>query len=318
MKVYIPQAVAKEGTDYLLEKGYEVIVGEGFSIEEMKRDIADCDAMLIRTAECPKEVLEAGKNVRVIARHGVGYDNIDVAAATELGMWVTNTPQALSDSVAEFTLASMMMAAKNIPACSEAMRQQNYGYKNSHKGVDILGKTLGIVGLGRIGRTVAAKAYSGLEMEIIAYDPFLKQSQVPGYITLCSWDELFAQADFISLHLPGGDENRGVVGKKEFEIMKESGILLNMARGEVVDETALDEALRAGQLRCAVLDVQSQEPPRADWPLYQNDKVILTPHMASNTEECMDRMALHAAWQVHKVLNGDKPDWPVNQPVITS
>lgn len=314
MKVYIPQAVADEGTDYLLEKGYEVLVGKGFSTEEMKRDIADCDAMLIRTAECPREVLAAGKNIKIVARHGVGYDNIDVAAATELGMWVTNTPQALSESVAEFTLATLLMAAKNIPVCSANM-QQNYGYKNSHKGVDIMGKTLGIVGLGRIGRAVASKAYAGLEMEIIAYDPFLRQEQVPAYIKLCSWEELFTQADFISLHLPGGEKNRGAVGRKEFELMKKSAILLNVARGEVVDETALDEALKQDQLRLAVLDVQSQEPPNADWPLYQNDKVIATPHMASNTEECMDRMALHAAWQVHKVLSGERPDWPVNQPV---
>lgn len=314
MKVYIPQAVAQEGTDYLLSQGYEIKVGEGVSVDEMKRDIADCDAVLIRTAECPGEVLEAGKHVKIVARHGVGYDNIDIAAADSLGMWVTNTPQALSESVAEFTMAALLMAAKNIPSCSAAMRNQNYGFKNSNKGLDVFGKTLGVVGLGRIGTAVAKKAYCGFEMSILAYDPFLKEEDVPNYITLCSWDELFSQADFISLHLPGGDANRGTVSSREFGLMKDSAILLNVARGEVVDEPALDAALRAGELRCAVLDVQSQEPPSPDWPLYCNEKVILTPHMASNTEECMGRMALHAAWQVHKVLSGAAPDWPVNQP----
>jgi D-3-phosphoglycerate dehydrogenase len=314
MKVYIPQEVAHEGTDYLKAHGYEVKVGTGFSIEEMKRDIADCDAMLLRTAHCPGEVLEAGKQIKIVARHGVGYDNIDLKAAEKLGIWVTNTPQALSDSVAEFTLASILMAAKNIPACKDAMYRQDYGYKNSHKGLDVYGKSLGIVGFGRIGRAVAQKAYAGLEMNILAYDPSIKKEQVPDYVTLCSWEELFGNADFISLHMPGGEKNRNAVSAKEFSMMKDSAILLNMARGEVVDEKALDIALKAGELRCAVLDVQSQEPPAADSPLYQNEKVILTPHMASNTEECMGRMALHAAWQIHKVLSGVKPDWPVNNP----
>ena len=125
-KIYIPQAVAKEGVEFLLEKGYEIIEGTGISIEEMKRDVADCDAILIRTADCPREVLEAGKKLKVVARHGVGYDNIDIKAAAELGIWVTNTPQALSTSVAEFTLCSIMMAAKNIRNCSAAMSADDY------------------------------------------------------------------------------------------------------------------------------------------------------------------------------------------------
>lgn len=311
MKVYIPQAVAHEGVAYLEEQGYEIILGNDGSVEAMKRAVADCDAMLIRTALCPREVIEAGKKLKVIARHGVGYDNIDLAAAKERGIWVTNTPQALSDSVAEFTLAAMLMAAKNIRECSEAMYRRDYGYKNHHKGLDVFGKSMGIVGFGRIGRAVAQKAHKGLEMKILAYGPHLTQEQVPDYVTPCSWEDLFSRADFISLHLPGGDENRGIVGAREFAMMKQSAILLNVARGEVVDEAALDRALQAGQLRGAVLDVQSQEPPGEDWPLYQNEKVILTPHMASNTEECMGRMALHAAWQIHKVLSGETPDWPV-------
>ena len=314
MKVYIPQAVAKEGTDYLLEHGYEIKEGTGFSPEEMARDIADCDAMLIRTAQCPKEVVDAAKHVKIIARHGVGFDNIDIKEAETCGIWVTNTPQALSDSVAEYTLSALLMAAKNIRDCSNAMYRGEYAYKNSHKGLDVGGKKLGVVGFGRIGRAVAKKAYYGLDMEILAYDPFVKQEQAPEYVTMCSWEALFSGADFISLHLPGGEANRNAVGAKEFEMMKNSAILLNVARGAVVDENALDAALKAEELRYAVLDVQSQEPPKEDYPLYKNEKVILTPHMASNTEECMGRMAFHAAMQIHKVLSGGQPDWPVNHP----
>ena len=164
MKVYIPQAVAKEGTDYLLEHGYEIKEGTGFTPEEMARDIADCDAMLIRTAKCPKEVVDAAKNAKIIARHGVGFDNIDIAEAEKCGIWVTNTPQALSDSVAEYTLSALLLAAKNIRDCSNAMYRGEYGYKNSHKGLDVGGKKLGVVGFGRIGRAVAKKAHSGLDM----------------------------------------------------------------------------------------------------------------------------------------------------------
>lgn len=314
-KVYIPQACAKEGVDYLLQQGYEVTVGNNPSTEEFIKEVADYDAVLLRTAPCPEAVLAAGKKLQVVARHGVGYDNVDIAAADRLGIWVTNTPQALSDSVAEYTLTAVMMAAKNVLDCSKEMYKGNFFYKNTHKGLDLFGKTLGVVGFGRIGRAVARKAHLGLDMQILAYDPFLKQEQVPEYVTLCSWEELFAQADFITLHLPGGEANRNAVSEKEFDLMKPTAILVNAARGEVVDETALDKALKEGKLARAVLDVQSKEPPEADYPLYQNEKVILTPHMASNTEECMARMALHAAWQIHKVLSTGTPDWPVNHPV---
>ena len=314
-KVYIPQPCAKEGVDYLLALGYEVKVGNNPTTEEFVKEVADCDAVLLRTALCPEEVLAAGRNLKIVARHGVGYDNVDLAAADRLGIWVTNTPQALSDSVAEYTLMAMLMAAKNVVNCSNEMYQGNFFYKNSHKGMDLFGKTLGIVGFGRIGRALAKKAYFGLDMNILAYHPRLTQEQVPEYVKLCSREELFAQSDIVSLHLPGGEANRNAVGEKELALMKPTAILVNAARGEVVDEAALEKALEEGKLTRAVLDVQSKEPPEADYPFYQNNKVILTPHMASNTDACMARMALHAAWQIHKALSTGTPDWPVNHPV---
>jgi D-3-phosphoglycerate dehydrogenase len=315
VKVYVPQAVAHEGTDFLKEKGYEVVAGTGTDLETMKNEIADCDAMLIRTAKCPAELLEAGKKLQIVARHGVGYDNIDLNAAERQGIWVTNTPQALSDSVAEFTLTMLLVAGKNVLQCSDAMRRGDYQYKNTHKGFDMLGKTLGILGFGRIGRKVAEKVHAGLGMRILAYDPCAKAESIPDYVTLVSWDEIFEQSDFVSVHIPGGDKNRDAIGAKEFKLMKPTAAILNVARGEVLDDEALNTALKQGELRLAVLDVQKQEPPTADWPLYQNDRVILTPHMASNTEECMGRMALHAAWQIDKVLSGGRPDWAVNHPL---
>ena len=314
-KVYIPQAVAEEGVAFLLQQGYEIVHGNHPTPEDFVREVADCDAVLLRTLVCSAPLLEAGKKLRIVARHGVGYDNIDTAAAEKLGIWVTNTPQALSDSVAEYTLAAILAAAKRIPQCSRALYAGDYFYKNSHKGMDLSGRTLGIVGFGRIGRALAKKAHFGLDMRILAYSRTLRQEQAPDYVTVCDLDTLLAQSDVVTLHIPGGAANRNLFGAEAFTRMKDGAVLVNVARGEVVDEKALLQALDSGKLSFAVLDVQQSEPPQAEDPLLKREDVLLTPHMASNTEECMARMALHAAWQIHKVLSGETPDWPVNHPV---
>lgn len=313
--IYIPQAVAQAGETYLRNLGYTIKQGDDVSEEAMIRDVADCDAMLVRTCLCTAPVLKAGTNLKIVARHGVGYDNIDIRTAEELGIWVTNTPRALSDSVAEYTLAAILAAVKNIPACSRALYAGDYFYKNSHKGMDLAGKTLGIVGFGRIGRAVAQKAHFGLGMEILAFSRTLTQEQAPDYVTVCDLNTLLARSDVVSLHIPGGEQNRNLISDAAFDRMKDGAILVNVARGEVLDAQALIRALDSGKLRCAVLDVQSQEPPEKDDPLLTRPDVLLTPHMASNTQEAMDRMALHAAQQIHKVLSGQQPDWPVNNPV---
>lgn len=315
-KVYIPQAVAQEGVDFLQEQGYEIVHGKTPSQEDFIREVADCDAVLLRTMLCPETLLAAGRKLKIVARHGVGYDNVDIAAAEKLGIWVTNTPQALSDSVAEFTLAAMLTAAKRIPQCSDALYTGDYFYKNSHKGMDLSGKTLGIVGFGRIGRALAKKAHFGLDMNILAYSRSLRQEQAPEYVTVCDLPALLERSNVVTLHIPGGIANENLFGAEAFARMKDSAILVNVARGEVVDETALLAALDGGKLSYAVLDVQKREPPAADDLLMRNPKVLLTPHMASNTGECMARMALHAAWQIHKVLSGEMPDWPVNHPIL--
>ena len=312
-KVYIPESVAREGEEFLLEQGYEIVHGSDLKPETFCREVADCEAVLLRTFVCPEALLAAGKKLKIVARHGVGYDNVDVAAAERLGIWVTNTPQALSDSVAEFTLAVLLAAAKRIPQCSEAMYAGDYFYKNTHKGIDLCGKTLGIVGFGRIGNALAKKAYYGLDMKVLAYSRSLRQT--PEYATACDLDTLLRRSDVVTLHVPGGAANENLFGAETFEKMKDGAILVNVARGGVVDETALLAALDSGKLSYAVLDVQKQEPPAADDPLRQHPKVLLTPHMASNTQESMARMALHAAWQIHKVLSGETPVWAVNHPV---
>ena len=315
-KVYIPEAVAQEGVDFLLEQGYEIVHGSDSLPETFCREVADCNAVLLRTMSCPETLLASGKNLKIVARHGVGYDNVDIAAAEKLGIWVTNTPQALSDSVAEFTLAAMLAAAKNIPQCSEALYTGNYFYKNAHKGIELSGRTLGIVGFGRIGRALAKKAHFGLDMKVLAYSRSLRQEHAPDYVTVCELNALLERSDVVTLHVPGGKDNENLFGAETFARMKDGAILVNVARGGVVDENALLAALDSGKLSYAVLDVQKQEPPLKGDPLLQHPKVLLTPHMASNTEKSMARMSLHAAWQIHKVLSGEMPDWPVNHPIL--
>ena len=315
-KVYIPEAVAQEGVDFLLEKGYEIVHGSDLKPETFCREVADCEAVLLRTMPCPEALLAAGKKLKIVARHGVGYDNVDIAAAEKLGIWVTNTPQALSDSVAEFTLAAMLAAAKNIPQCSEALYTGNYFYKNTHKGIELSGRTLGIVGFGRIGRALAKKAHFGLDMKVLAYSRSLWQDNASDYLTACGLNALLERSDVVTLHVPGGKDNENLIGAETFAQMKDGAILVDVARGGVVDEAALLAALDSGKLSYAVLDVQKQEPPLEGNPLLRHPKILLTPHMASNTEESMARMSLHAAWQIHKVLSGEMPDWPVNRPIL--
>ncbi|MCC8025084.1 MAG: hydroxyacid dehydrogenase [Clostridium sp.] len=317
-KVLIPQDVAVEGKEFLIQRGYEIKMGSGAAEEDLVRDVADCDAILLRTAPATRAVLEAGRNLKIVARHGAGYNNVDLEAANELGIWVTNAPDSTTNSVAEFTMGAIIAAAKRTHLLSKAMKENNFFFKNNHKGVDLAGKTLAIIGFGRIGRAVAKKASLGLDMKIIAYDPYAKPETVPEGVTMTDWETAFSSADFVSLHMPLTKDNRGFIGAEEFAMMKETAYFINCARGEVVNEEALIEALRSGQIAGVFTDVFNQEPPSMDNPLLTMDNATVTPHMASNTEECMMLMATQAASQIDLVLSGKEPDWPVNRPVIKS
>lgn len=313
--VLIPQDVAQPGKDYLRERGYEIKMGSGSTTEAIAADVVDCDAILARTALFPAKVIEAGRRLKVIARHGVGYDNIDVARATELGIWVTFAPESNANTVAEHAIGCILALARNFIQLDRETRAGNFAVRDKLFGSDVAGKTLGIVGLGKIGRRVAQKAGRGLDMTVVGYDPFLKPEQMVEFATpAASMDEVFSAADFLTLHLPGGASNRGVIGRKQFDLMKKTAFFINASRGDVVDEAALIEALRTGTIAGAAIDVFEKEPPRKDNPLMSMGNVLLTPHNASQTRECMIRMALHAAQGIDEVLSGRRPTWPVNDP----
>ncbi len=314
-RVLIPQDVAQPGKDYLSDRGYEIKMGSGTTVEAIAADVIDCDAILARTAPFPARVLEAGKKLKVIARHGVGYDNIDVARATELGIWVAFAPESNANTVAEHTIGCILTLARNFIQLDRETRAGNWGIRDKLLGTDLAGKVLGIVGLGKIGRRVAQKASHGLDMKVVAYDPFLKQEQMAEFATpVMSMDDVFSVADFVTLHIPGGASTRGIVGRKMFTLMKKTAFFINASRGDVVAEADLIEALRNGIIAGAAIDVYEKEPPQKDNPVMSMSNVLLTPHNASQTRECMIRMALHAAQGIDEVLSGKRPTWPVNDP----
>ena len=313
-KILIVQPIAKEGVKLLEEKGFEVKQLEDHNIENIKKEVIDADAILVRTAKIPREVIKCGKKLKVIARHGVGVDNIDIEAATENGVYVTNAPIASDVSVAEHVLGLMISLAKNIRKADIALREGKFEVRNEYIGVELEGKTLGILGLGKIGRKVAIKAAKGFGMKIIGYDPFITQDNVDSVIEVTnSWEKVFKEADFISLNLPLNDKTRGIVGKKEFKMMKKTAYIINCARGPIVNEEELIQALNKGLIAGAGLDVFTEEPPAKDNPLFRLNNTIVTPHMAAHTHASMIKMATHAAQGIIEVLSNKPPTWPVNK-----
>ncbi|MDR1534748.1 MAG: hydroxyacid dehydrogenase, partial [Planctomycetota bacterium] len=313
--VVIPQDITDAGKAFLRENGYKVIVGPGSpDPEKLKRLIEPADAILARTAPYPAEVLAAAAKLKVISRHGVGVDNIDLPYCTQKGIWVTYTPNANAVSVAEHTLGFLIAAARNFSFLDRKTKAGDWEARNRLKGVDLEGKTLGIVGVGRIGRLVAEKARAAFNMAILGFDAFVRPGDYPAGVVPATVPELFARSDFVSLHIPATPETRGLVNADLLSVMKKTAFLINCSRGEVVREADLREALESRRIAGAALDVFESEPAGADNPLFRLDNVLATPHSAALTAESLDRMGLHAAMGIHAALSGGRPEWPVNRP----
>ena len=310
-KVLIPQKISAEGTNYLLERGYEIETGNGISPEALAAAVVDCDAILARTELYPASVLEAGKKLKVIGRHGVGINNIDMETATRLGIQVTVTPLANSNTVAEQTLGFILALSRQLTRIDQEFRHGNWAVRDQIKGMDLEGKTLGIAGLGKIGSLVAKKA-AAFDMKVIAYDPYVDPARVPANVAIVgALAEIFAQADFVTLHMP---YEQKIIGKSLFSLMKPSAYFINLSRGEIVFENELIEALQNKQIAGAALDVFETEPPDVKLnPLFSMPNVIVTPHNSALTTEATMRMALHAAQGIDEVLTGKTPTWPANK-----
>ena len=264
-------------------------------------------ALILRTGKAPAEVIKASPELKVISKHGAGYDNVDVATATALGIPVMTATTANYQSVAEHTLGLMLSLAKDIPRLDSRIRQ-GFWDKAQYRGVELFQKTLGLIGFGRIGRRVYELTVP-LQMRVLVYDPFLGDRPLPPGVTrLTNLEELLSIADIVSLHCPLTEKTRNLIGEKELERMKKTAWLINTARGGVVDEEPLIAALREGKIAGAGLDTFRQEPPEGLRRLCEAGKVVLTPHIAAATEEAFTRMGVEAAQNVLTVLQRRKPD----------
>jgi D-3-phosphoglycerate dehydrogenase len=264
-------------------------------------------ALILRTGKAPAEVIMASPELKVISKHGVGFDNIDMASATALKIPVMTAATANYQSVAEHTLGLMLSLAKDIPRLDSRIRQ-GFWDKAQYRGVELFRRTLGLIGFGRIGRRVY-DLIEPLQMKVLVYDPFLgDRSLPPGVTRLSELEELLSVADIVSLHCPLTEKTRNLIGEKELGRMKKTAWLINTARGGVVDEEALIAVLREGKIAGAAIDTFRQEPPEDLRRLCEAGKVVLTPHIAAATEEALTRMGVEAAQNVLTVLQRKMSD----------
>ncbi len=287
-KILVTDGMEKEALAALRAKGFDV-TEKFFEPEELAKNIGAFDAVVVRSATKIRQPIidEAAKgSLKLVIRGGVGVDNIDVAYAEQKGITVRNTPKASTASVAELALAHMFALARFVGIANFTMRNGEWN-KKKYEGVEIAGKTLGIVGFGRIGRELAAKAHA-LGMNIIATD-VMKVENAPDYAKIVSFEEVLENADFISLHVPMPKDKKPVITAKEIGMMRDGAFIINAARGGIIDETALCDALDAGKLAGAGLDVYAEEPSKNE-RLLKNPKVSLTPHIGGSTKEAQKRI----------------------------
>ena len=302
-------------TDHLEEAGLatlrqaaQVVDRDGISAQELPDIISDFHAVIVRSrTKITAALLEAASRLKVIGRAGVGIDNIDLQAAQKRGVIVVNTPAATSLAVAELTIGLLFALARQIPRLDAALKDGQW-LKNEITGIELNGKTLGILGLGNIGLTVARYAHN-LEMCILGYDPFLSPQEInQRQAQPVSLTELYTRSDFISLHLPLNPETRSLIGREAIQKMKSGVYLICTARGGVIEEAALLEALHSGQVAGAALDVYAQEPP-GNMALLRHPNLIATPHIGAQTKEAQRRAAEQIAHEVLAALNGKTLHW---------
>lgn len=301
----------------ILRAGANLCMASGLDPETLHREVVGADGLIIRTAGViDAALLDCGNKLRVVGRHGVGYDQIDVEAATARGIQVVYTPGANTQSVSEHVFALMIGLSKHIPQMMRELIAGNYHARTSMTGRDLCGKTLGIIGFGRIGRRVGEIAHLGFGMKVLYHDivPAPEEVELRCNAQRVPMRQLLEQVEYVTLHTPLDPSTRGLINRETLAMMRSDAILINTCRGPVVDEAAVARALDAGRLWGYGADVYTVEPPEAGHPLIGRPDVMLTPHSAAQTEEGLRNMATMIAEEMIGVLRGDPPINPVNDP----
>jgi D-3-phosphoglycerate dehydrogenase len=324
VKILVADRIAQEGIDLLRAQlpEVEIEIRTGLKPEQLREIIGNYTALIVRSeTQVTGNILAAAEQLKIVGRAGVGVDNIDIDAATRQGVMVVNSPTGNIVAAAEHTIAMLMAMARHIPMANSSIKSGKWE-KSRFLGVEVRNKVLGIIGLGKVGTEVARRA-QGLEMQIIAFDPYVAPEQARKLgVTMLSVEDVLQQADFVTLHTSltsGPNGTRGLIGSRELSLMKPGARLINCARGGLIDEEALLNALNENRLAGAALDVFSQEPVRDDAVLKQllaHERVIATPHLGASTEEAQVGVATDVAEQIVSVLRGGFPRAAVNAPLI--
>ena len=308
MKFVMTQAVCPEGLQ-MLDGVADVYVADNQDPNNYLDEMKDADALIVRIAKCDGHAIENSPNLKVIGRTGVGYDSVDVKTATAHGIPVVITPGANNRSVAEHAVAMMFALSKNLVEAQQEMCKGNWEIRGAKKAFELEGKTIGILGLGAIGRETA-KICEGCGMKVAAYDPFLSKEQVEGYgaVYYENYEDLLKVSDVVSIHVPLTDETKNMISKKQLTEMKKTALIINCSRGGIINETDLVEALKAGEIAGAGTDVFCSEPPKTDDPLLNCPNLIVSPHSAAQTREAVIEMAQMCVKGCLAVAEGKK--WP--------
>ena len=300
----------------ILQGKADIVIAESLEESHLVKQVVDVDAIVVRSnAKLTRRIMEAAPRLKVVGRHGVGVENIDLDAATEMGIWVASTPNANNQSVAEHFFGLAIMMIRMMKESNVLLHEGRWQERHHYIGHEIQGKTLGILGFGRVGKTIGRIGFKGFDMRILYHD-LLRFEVVERelHAMKVGLEEVMAQSDFISINLPLTPETKGMVGSRELTLMKPTAYILNLARGPIWDEQAVEKVLRERKIAGAGSDVYEVEPAAKDHPLLALDNFVGTPHMAAHTEEALEKMSL-VAQDIVRVLDGKEPLYPVNRPV---
>lgn len=311
MKIFLTEQIHPDAVAMLKSHG-QVVQGTSTAEEEIIRQAQGCDAILIRVAVISAAVMDGIPGLKAVAKHGIGVDNIDVEAATQRGIQVLNAPLSNINAVAEHALAMIFSIGKNLSYLDGETRKSGFARRSEFVNVELSGKTVGLIGFGKIAQSLAKKL-SAMDVQVIASDPWAKPEDAARLnVRLVEQDELLKISDFVSLHTPLLETTHKMMNRETLARMKPSAFLINVARGPIVDEQALYEALKNHTIAGAALDVFDPEPPKPENPLLSLDNVLVSPHNAALTDRALLAMAMDSATGIVDYLEGRKPQFPVN------